>query len=57
MYIFDVSGDELFSDTYKVSLVDNVLYEVIGKVSFENVKKLHYKVAFYAFLVAFHVSS
>jgi len=25
------SGDELFSDTYKVNLVDNVIYEVIGK--------------------------
>ena len=25
------SGDELFSDTYKVSLVDNMMYEVLGK--------------------------
>jgi len=25
------SGDELFSDTYKVTLVDNVIYEVLGK--------------------------
>merc|ERR1712047_38434 len=25
------SGDELFSDTYKMSLVDNVMYEVVGK--------------------------
>jgi len=25
------SGDELFSDTYKVTLKDNVMYEVIGK--------------------------
>ena len=24
--------DELFSDTYKVTLTDNVLYEVVGKV-------------------------
>ena len=27
------SGDELFSDTYKVTLKDNVMYEVVGKVS------------------------
>ena len=26
-----ISGDELFSDTYKVTLTDNVLYEVVGK--------------------------
>jgi len=25
------SGDELFSDTYKVKLVDDCLYEVLGK--------------------------
>jgi len=25
-------GDELFSDTYKVKLVDDCLYEVYGKV-------------------------
>ncbi len=25
------TGDELFSDTYKVELVDNCLYEVTGK--------------------------
>merc|ERR1711936_627219 len=33
MHIFiDVfSGDELFSDTYKIELKDNVMYEVIGK--------------------------
>ena len=31
--IFDILGDELFSDTYKVNLVDNVIYEVIGKVN------------------------
>lgn len=26
------TGDEMFSDTYKMKLVDNVLYEVYGKV-------------------------
>ena len=33
MYIFkDVfTGDELFSDTYKIILKDDVLYEVVGK--------------------------
>lgn len=25
-------GDEMFSDTYKIKLVDDVLYEVYGKV-------------------------
>merc|ERR1711976_424911 len=25
------SGDELFSDTYKVNLINNVVYEVVGK--------------------------
>ena len=29
---FRFSGDELFSDTYKITLKDNVLYEVVGKV-------------------------
>ena len=28
-----VSGDELFSDTYPMKLVDDCLYEVYGKVS------------------------
>ena len=27
-----MSGDELFSDTYKMKLVDDCLYEVYGKV-------------------------
>ena len=31
--MFDVSGDELFSDTYPMKLVDDCLYEVYGKVS------------------------
>jgi len=26
-----LSGDEMFSDTYKIKLVDNVIYEVYGK--------------------------
>merc|ERR1712193_401537 len=30
-YIDVFSGDELFSDTYKVTLKDNVMYEVVGK--------------------------
>lgn len=30
MYI--LLGDEMFSDTYKMKLVDDVLYEVYGKV-------------------------
>ena len=30
--MFDVSGDELFSDTYPMKLVDDCLYEVYGKV-------------------------
>ena len=28
-----ISGDELFSDTYPMKLVDDCLYEVYGKVS------------------------
>lgn len=28
-----VSGDELFSDTYKMKLVDDCMWEVYGKVS------------------------
>jgi len=31
IYIDVLSNDELFSDTYKVTLTDNVLYEVVGK--------------------------
>merc|ERR1712156_80750 len=31
IYIDVFSGDELFSDTYKVTLKDNVMYEVVGK--------------------------
>lgn len=27
-----LSGDEMFSDAYKIKLVDDVLYEVYGKV-------------------------
>ena len=27
-----LSGDELFSDTYKINLVQDCIYEVIGKV-------------------------
>jgi len=27
-----LSGDEMFSDTYKIKLVDNVMYEVTGKL-------------------------
>lgn len=27
-----ISGDEMFSDTYKIKLVDDVVYEVYGKV-------------------------
>lgn len=29
---FYVLGDEMFSDTYKMKLVDEVLYEVYGKL-------------------------
>ena len=29
----DIAGDELFSDTYPMKLVDDCLYEVYGKVS------------------------
>ena len=32
MRIIFISGDELFSDTYKMKLVDDCLYEVYGKV-------------------------
>lgn len=28
----NVAGDEMFSDTYKVKLVDDVVYEVYGKL-------------------------
>merc|ERR1712156_884120 len=31
IYIDVFSGDELFSDTYKVTLKDNVMWEVVGK--------------------------
>ena len=31
MYFY-FPDDELFSDTYKVNLIDGVLYEVVGKV-------------------------
>lgn len=31
------SGDEMFSDTYKIKLIDEVMYEVYGKVSFKQV--------------------
>lgn len=41
-------GDEMFSDTYKIKLVDDVLYEVYGKVYiyiykvfFSFVQKIH----------------
>jgi len=27
-----ITGDEMFSDTYKMKLVDNVMYEVTGKL-------------------------
>lgn len=27
-----IPGDEMFSDTYKIKLIDDVLYEVYGKV-------------------------
>lgn len=30
--IFEFVGDEMFSDTYKMKLIDDVLYEVYGKV-------------------------
>jgi Translationally controlled tumour protein. len=29
-----VLGDEMFSDSYKMKLVDEVIYEVYGKVRF-----------------------
>lgn len=28
----NVAGDEMFSDTYKYKLIDDVIYEVYGKV-------------------------
>lgn len=31
--LFCFLGDEMFSDTYKIKLIDEVLYEVTGKVS------------------------
>jgi hypothetical protein len=30
--LYHIPGDEMFSDTYKIKLVDEVLYEVYGKV-------------------------
>lgn len=30
---FTFPGDEMFSDTYKVKLIDEVMYEVYGRVS------------------------
>ena len=30
---FNIAGDELFSDTYPMKLVDDCVYEVYGKVS------------------------
>ncbi len=32
--VFVFIGDEMFSDTYKMKLIDGVLYEVYGKVSY-----------------------
>lgn len=32
MNVFMFSGDEMFSDTYKMKLVDEVIYEVTGKL-------------------------
>jgi hypothetical protein len=31
-FVFNSTGDEMFSDTYKVKLVDEVMYEVTGKL-------------------------
>ena len=31
-YYLIISGDELFSDTYPMKLVDDCIYEVYGKV-------------------------
>lgn len=31
---FILLGDEMFSDTYKVKLVDDVIYEVYGRVCY-----------------------
>lgn len=36
MYLY-VTGDEMFSDTYKLKLIDEVLYEVYGKVREQNI--------------------
>ena len=33
-YHLMISGDELFSDTYPMKLVDDCIYEVYGKVRF-----------------------
>ena len=33
-----LSGDELFSDTYKINLVQDCIYEVIGKVRWFSVQ-------------------
>lgn len=30
------TGDEMFSDIYKIKLIDDVLYEVYGKVRINN---------------------
>lgn len=35
--IFWFPGDEMFSDSYKMKLIDDVLYEVYGKVRKRNV--------------------
>lgn len=31
--LYYVTGDEMFSDTYKMKLIDDVMYEVTGRVS------------------------
>ena len=38
-----MAGDELFSDTYPIKLVEDCLYEVTGKVSFVIDKILYFK--------------
>ena len=38
LYMKRSSGDELFSDTYKMTLVQDCLYEVVGKVRGNSVK-------------------
>jgi len=35
------SGDELFSDTYPIKLVEDCIYEVTGKVSRVSLNILH----------------